>query len=152
MLTLTSVSCVPHLFRPAARKTAVAAGLQPTLHQPCNNHLSSTSQFDHCRETAVVSVISSVTKIISSISSVQFSSRRYPVSMRSEKAHTNYALHPVSQKFPQRCLLNGSNVRLIDDGPLSSPLSSTSLAFAGRWQSLHSKITAHTELHSVVTV
>ena len=26
----------------------------------------------------------------------------------------------VSQKFPQRCLWNGSNVRLIDDGPLSS--------------------------------
>ena len=35
------------------------------------------------------------------------------------KAH-NYVLHPVSQKFPQRCLWNGSNVRLIDDGPLSS--------------------------------
>ena len=31
-----------------------------------------------------------------------------------------YALHPVSQKFPQRCLWNGSSVRLIDDGPLSS--------------------------------
>ena len=31
-----------------------------------------------------------------------------------------YALHPVSQKFPQGCLWNGSSVRLIDDGPLSS--------------------------------
>ena len=31
-----------------------------------------------------------------------------------------YALHHVSQKFPQRCFRNGSNVRLIDDGPLSS--------------------------------
>ena len=35
------------------------------------------------------------------------------------KAH-KYALHRVSQKFPQRCLWNGSNVHLIDDGPLSS--------------------------------
>ena len=32
----------------------------------------------------------------------------------------HYALHPISQKFPQRCLWNGSNVRLIDEGPLSS--------------------------------
>ena len=31
-----------------------------------------------------------------------------------------YALHPVSQKFSQCCLWNSSNVRLIDDGPLSS--------------------------------
>ena len=31
-----------------------------------------------------------------------------------------YVLHPVSQKFPQRCFWNGSNVRLIDDGPLLS--------------------------------
>ena len=31
-----------------------------------------------------------------------------------------YALHPVSQKFPQCRLWNGSNVCLIDDGPLSS--------------------------------
>ena len=35
------------------------------------------------------------------------------------KAH-NYGLHPISQKFPQCCLWNGSNVRLTDDGPLSS--------------------------------
>ena len=28
--------------------------------------------------------------------------------------------HPISQKFLQRCLWNGSNVRLIDDGPLPS--------------------------------
>ena len=27
-----------------------------------------------------------------------------------------YALHPVSQKFPRRCLWNGSNVRVTDDG------------------------------------
>ena len=45
--------------------------------------------------------------------SVQFNM----VYMRSENP---YALHPVSQKFPQHCLWNGSNVRLIDDGPLSS--------------------------------
>ena len=32
-----------------------------------------------------------------------------------------YALHPVSQTFPQRCLWNNSNARLIDDGPVYSP-------------------------------
>ena len=32
-----------------------------------------------------------------------------------------YALYPVSEKLPERCLSNRSNVRLIDDdGPLSS--------------------------------
>ena len=31
-----------------------------------------------------------------------------------------YALHPFSQKFPQRCLWNDPSVRLTDDGPLSS--------------------------------
>ena len=45
----------------------------------------------------------------------QFSWSRYLCARKSP--HT---LHPVSQKFPQRCLWNGSNVRLIDDGPLSS--------------------------------
>ena len=47
--------------------------------------------------------------------SVQFSSRWY---LRAWKSP--YALHPVSQKFPQRCLWNGSNVRPTDDGPLWS--------------------------------
>ena len=46
---------------------------------------------------------------------VQSSSRWYLSARKSP-----YALHPVSQKFPHRCLWNGSNVRLIDDGPLSS--------------------------------
>ena len=41
-----------------------------------------------------------------------------------------YTLHPVSQTFPQRCLWNGSNVRLIDDGFLS--------AFQGRSSSASS--------------
>ena len=41
------------------------------------------------------------------------------ISMRSEKPII-YSLHPDSQKFTQRRLWNGSNVRLIDDGPLSS--------------------------------
>ena len=50
-----------------------------------------------------------------SLSSVQFSSRWYLCARKSP-----YALHPVSQKFPQRCLWNGSSVRLTDDGPLSS--------------------------------
>ena len=48
-------------------------------------------------------------------SSVQFKM----VSMRSKKPII-YALHPVYHKFPQRCFWNGCNVRLIDDGPLSS--------------------------------
>ena len=46
---------------------------------------------------------------------IQFSSRWYLCARKSP-----YALHPVSQKFPHRCLWNGSAVRLIDDGPLSS--------------------------------
>ena len=48
--------------------------------------------------------------------SLQFSSRWY---LSARKKPHNYALHRVSQKFPQRCLWNGSNVRLTDDGPLS---------------------------------
>ena len=48
-------------------------------------------------------------------SSVQFSSRWYLCARKSP-----YALHPVSQKFSQSCLWNSSNVRLTDDGPLSS--------------------------------
>ena len=52
-------------------------------------------------------------QVILVLSLVQFKM----VSMRSE---IPYALHPISQKFPQRCLRNGSKVRLIDDGPLSS--------------------------------
>ena len=36
------------------------------------------------------------------------------------KAHNHYTLHPVCKKFPQLCLSCGSNVRPIDDGPLSS--------------------------------
>ena len=62
---------------------------------------------------------------------VQFSSRWYLCAWKSP-----YALHPVSQKFPQRCLWNGSSVHLImmalsrpfkEDHlvlPLSTPLSS----------------------------
>ena len=46
-------------------------------------------------------------------SSVQFSSRWYLCARKSP-----YALHPVSQKLPQRCLSGGSNVRLTDDGSL----------------------------------
>ena len=48
-------------------------------------------------------------------SSVQFNSRLYLCARKSP-----YALHPVSQRFPQRGLWNPSNVHLIDDGPLSS--------------------------------
>ena len=44
------------------------------------------------------------------------------------KAH-NYALHPVSQTFPQHCLWNSSKVHLIDDGPvLSHPFKKDCLA------------------------
>ena len=46
---------------------------------------------------------------------VQLSAKWYLCARKSP-----YALHPVSQRFPQRCLWNSSNVRLIDDGPLSS--------------------------------
>ena len=49
------------------------------------------------------------------LSAVQFSSRWYLCARKSP-----YALHPVSRKFPQSCLWNGFNVRLTDDGPLSS--------------------------------
>ena len=45
----------------------------------------------------------------------QFSSRWNQCAQKSP-----YALHPVSQKFPERRLWNGSSVRLIDDGLLSS--------------------------------
>ena len=55
---------------------------------------------------------------------VQFSSRWYLCAQK-----IPYALHPVSQKFPQ-C----SNVRLIDDGPLSS--------FQGRSSSASAFITS----------
>ena len=48
------------------------------------------------------------------IEKVHFSSRWYQCARKSP-----YALHPVSQKFPQRCLWNGSSVCLTDDGPLS---------------------------------
>ena len=46
---------------------------------------------------------------------IQFSSRWYLCAWNSP-----YALHPNSQKFPHRCLWNGSNVRLTDVGSLSS--------------------------------
>ena len=49
-------------------------------------------------------------------SSVQFYPRWYYALGKAP----NYALHPVSQTFPQRRLRNGSNVRLTDDGPFSS--------------------------------
>ena len=46
---------------------------------------------------------------------VQFSSRWCLCAQKSL-----YALHHISQKFPRRRVCNGSNVRLIDNGPLSS--------------------------------
>ena len=61
--------------------------------------------------------------------SVQFSSIQDGVYIYICALKSPYALHPVSQKFPQSCLWYGSNVRLIDDGPLLSfqgRLSSTS--------------------------
>ena len=60
-------------------------------------------------------LFSSVHSGIWYIPSVQFSSRWYLCGQKSP-----YALHPVSQTFPQRCLWNSSNVRLINDGPPSS--------------------------------
>ena len=46
----------------------------------------------------------------------QFSSRWYLCARESPY----YAPHPFAQKVSQRCLSNSSNVRLNDDGPLSS--------------------------------
>ena len=51
-------------------------------------------------------------KVVLMFSSVHFTSRWYLCARKSP-----YALQPVSQKFSQRCLSNGSNVRLTDDGP-----------------------------------
>ena len=59
------------------------------------------------------------------VCSVQFIPRWYLCAQESP-----YALHPVSQKFPQSCLWNSSNVRLTDDGPLSSFQGSSSVASA----------------------
>ena len=66
------------------------------------------------RESQRSALLCSVQKT-GSVQFISFSSRWYLCARKSP-----YALHPVSQKFPQRCLWNGSSVRLIDDGPLSS--------------------------------
>ena len=50
------------------------------------------------------------------------------VSMRSEK-FIMHLLHPVYQMFPQRCLWNSSNVRLIDDVPSLVPFKEDRLTF-----------------------
>ena len=52
---------------------------------------------------------------VKAVSKQQFSSssRRYLHAQES-----TYVLHPLSLKFPQHCLWNGSSVRLFDDGPL----------------------------------
>ena len=68
-------------------------------------------------------------------SAVQFSSRWYLCAWKSP-----YVLRLVSQKFPQRCLWNSSNIRLVDDGPLSS--------FQGRSSSTSS---FHTALLQVIS-
>ena len=52
------------------------------------------------------------------VSSVEFSSVQEGIYALGKA--NNYALHLISQKFPQRCLCNGSTVRLIDDGPFLS--------------------------------
>ena len=46
---------------------------------------------------------------------IQFSSKSYLCARKSP-----YALHPPCLMFPQSCVWNGSNVRLIDDGHLTS--------------------------------
>ena len=60
--------------------------------------------------------------VASQAGSVQFSSRWYLCAWK-----IPYALHPICQKFPQLCLWNGSNVRLID---LSSFQGRSSSAFS----------------------
>ena len=57
--------------------------------------------------------------------SVQFRSRWYLCARKSPYAH-----HPVAQKFPQRCHWDGFNVRLIDDGRLSSFQGRSSRAYS----------------------
>ena len=47
-----------------------------------------------------------------SIISVKFSSVKFKVMSMGSKSP--YTLHPISQKFPQHCLWNSSNVHLID--------------------------------------
>ena len=50
----------------------------------------------------------------------------FPSLRRSSVQGGTYS-HPISQKFPHRCLWNNSSVHLIDEGPLSF--------FQGRWLS-----------------
>ena len=63
------------------------------------------------------------------------------VSMRSEKPIIMRSISSLQLKFPQRCLWNQTNVRLIDDGPLSS--------FQGRSSSASS---FHTSLLETIDV
>ena len=67
-------------------------------------------RYDSCKRKSLL-----LSSSVCLLSSVQFSPRWYLCARKSP-----YALHPVSQKFPQRCLWNSSNVRLTDDGPFSS--------------------------------
>ena len=76
---------------------------------------------DNYLRVCILSVHSNTAVKWLSITTVQFSSRWYLCTRKSP-----YAIHPVTQKFPQRCHSNGSNVRLIDDGPLSSSQGSRS--------------------------
>ena len=66
-----------------------------------------------------------VSQWVLTVRAVQFSSGWYLCAQESPSA-----LHPISQKFPQHCLSNCSNVCLIDDGPL--------LSFQGRLSSASS--------------
>ena len=71
-------------------------------------------------------------------SSVPFSSRWYLCARK-----IPYALHPVSETFPQRCLGNGSKVHVTDDGPLSS--------FQGRWSSAVLDLTSTSDHRPLLT-
>ena len=69
------------------------------------------TSFQKCIDGILLKVILKVTLQFSSVpfKMVYLSTQKIP-----------YALHPVSQKFPQDYLCNKCNVHLIDDGPLSS--------------------------------
>ena len=78
--------------------------------------------------------VSNIRLFAATVALSQFSSRWYLYHQKSL-----YALHSVSQTFPQSCPLNGSSVRLIDNDPLSpfqGRSSSTSFFYASLLQAI----------------
>ena len=93
---------------------------------------------------------------VTASSSVQFSSRWYLCTWKSPEV-----LHPVSQKIPQSCLWNGSNVQLIDNGlPFQGRSSSASSFYASLLQvidgvmssALCPQVVSHTSIAVMITI